>query len=108
MWRRKGRLPPSTPFQVASISKQFTAAAIFFLWDRGAVRLDDPVRKFVPELPALTQDITVADLLHHTSGLRDIFPLLEVAAPPADPRYRRQPETAGGAKRPQLPARYQL
>lgn len=72
----------ATPFHVASISKQFTAAAIFFLWDRGDVRLEDSVRQYVPELPALAGDITVADLLHHTSGLRDIFPLLEVAGRP--------------------------
>jgi len=40
------------------------------------------VRHFVPELPRLADDITVADLLHHTSGLRDVFPLLEAAGHP--------------------------
>jgi CubicO group peptidase (beta-lactamase class C family) len=69
-------------FPVASISKQFTAAALFFLLTRGKVKLDDSVRRFVPELPPLAQDMTVADLLHHTSGLRDVFPLLEVAGRP--------------------------
>jgi CubicO group peptidase (beta-lactamase class C family) len=72
----------ATAFHVASISKQFTAAALFFLLARGKVRLDDPVRRLVPELPSFAQDMTVADLLHHTSGLRDIFPLLEVAGRP--------------------------
>jgi CubicO group peptidase (beta-lactamase class C family) len=72
----------ATPFHVASISKQFTAAALFFLLESGKVRLEDSVRRFVPELPALVQDATVADLLHHTSGLRDILPLLEAAGRP--------------------------
>lgn len=72
----------STPIHVASISKQFTAAALFFLVDAGKVRLEDPVRRFVPELPLYTQPMTVDDLLHHTSGLRDIFPLLEAAGRP--------------------------
>jgi CubicO group peptidase (beta-lactamase class C family) len=72
----------STPFHVASISKQFTAAALFFLLDWGKVRLDDSVRRYVPELPALADAISVGDLLHHTSGLRDVFPLLEIAGRP--------------------------
>jgi CubicO group peptidase (beta-lactamase class C family) len=72
----------ATAFPVASISKQFTAAALFFLLERGKVRLDDSVRRFVPELPSFADDMTVADLLHHTSGLRDIFPLLEAAGRP--------------------------
>jgi CubicO group peptidase (beta-lactamase class C family) len=72
----------ATPFHVASISKQFTAAALFFLLDAGKVRLEDSVRRFVPELPPLVQDVTIADLLHHTSGLRDVFPLLEAAGHP--------------------------
>jgi CubicO group peptidase (beta-lactamase class C family) len=72
----------ATPFHVASISKQFTAAALFFLYDAGKVRLEDSVRRYVPELPALVQDVTIADLLHHTSGLRDILPLLEAAGRP--------------------------
>jgi len=72
----------ATPFHVASISKQFTAAALFFLVDAGKVRLEDSARRFIPELPSVAQDVTVADLLHHTSGLRDIFPLLEAAGRP--------------------------
>jgi len=72
----------ATPFHVASISKQFTAAALFFLVDAGKVRLEDATRRFIPELPAVAQDVTVADLLHHTSGLRDVMPLLEAAGRP--------------------------
>jgi CubicO group peptidase (beta-lactamase class C family) len=69
----QGRAPlaTDTPFNIASMSKQFTAAALFFLVEEGKVRLHDPVRRYVPELPLNTQAIEVADLLHHTSGLRD-------------------------------------
>ena len=72
-------LTAATAFNVASMSKQFTAAALFFLIDSGKVHVTDPVRRFIPELPAYADGITVADLLHHTSGLRDFGPLLEIA-----------------------------
>ncbi len=69
----------ATAFNVASLSKQFTAAALYFLLDNGKVRLGDPVRRFIPELPPYADAITVEDLIHHTSGLRDFGPILEVA-----------------------------
>lgn len=69
----------ATAFNVASMSKQFTAAALYFLLENGKVRLADSVRHFIPELPAYADAITVEDLLHHTSGLRDFGPILEVA-----------------------------
>src|SRR5215469_12668094 len=72
-------LTPATAFNVASMSKQFTAAALFFLMDSGKVHLSDQVRHFLPELPGYADGITIADLLHHTSGLRDFGPLLEIA-----------------------------
>jgi len=68
-----------TQFNVASMSKQFTAAALFFLVEGGKLELADSVRRLVPELPAYADNVTVGDLLHHTSGLRDGHPLLEVA-----------------------------
>ena len=69
----------ATAFNVASMSKQFTAAALYFLLESGQVRLADPVRRFIPELPAYADAMTIGDLLHHTSGLRDITPLLEIS-----------------------------
>jgi CubicO group peptidase (beta-lactamase class C family) len=78
-------LSASSVFNVASMSKQFTAAALFFLVDNGKVRLNDPVRRFIPELPGYADAITVADLLHHTSGLRDFGPLLEIAGRAEEP-----------------------
>lgn len=69
----------ATEFNVASLSKQFTAAAIYFLMADGKVRSQDSVRRFLPELPAYADAVTIADLLHHTSGLRDAHPLMEVS-----------------------------
>ena len=68
-----------TQFDVASMSKQFTAASLYFLVESGKLALEDPVRRFVPELPEYAGGITLSDLLHHTSGLRDLNPLLEIA-----------------------------
>jgi CubicO group peptidase (beta-lactamase class C family) len=72
-------ITPSTVFHVASISKQFTAAAIALLEQDGKLSLDDDVRKYVPELPDLGPRITIRHLLHHTSGLRDQWDLLGLA-----------------------------
>jgi CubicO group peptidase (beta-lactamase class C family) len=70
----------ATPFPVASLSKQFTAAAIFLLKQDGKLHLEDAARHYLPELPAYADGIRIVDLLHHTSGLRDIAPLLEAGA----------------------------
>ena len=62
---------PETIFEAGSVSKQFTAAAILLLARDGKLSLDDPVQKYVPELPAYAAPITIRQMLHHTSGLRD-------------------------------------
>jgi CubicO group peptidase (beta-lactamase class C family) len=69
-------ITPDTVFDVASVSKQFTAFAIALLAKRGKLSLDDNVRKYVPELPEFGKPITVRHLVHHTSGLRDYGALL--------------------------------
>ncbi len=71
--RLEDRVPitPSTVFDVASVSKQFTGLAVAMLVERGEVRLDDDIRRWIPELPDFGHTITVEHLLHHTSGLRD-------------------------------------
>jgi len=61
----------TTPFHMASVSKQFTAFAIVLLAQDGKLSLDDDIRKFLPELPKFDHRITVRNLLNHTSGLRD-------------------------------------
>lgn len=68
----------NTVFDIGSTSKQFTAASILLLAQRGKLALDDDVRKFIPELPRYQKPITVRHLLHHTSGLRDYIGLLNL------------------------------
>jgi len=72
-------ITPSTVFHVASVSKQFTAAAILLLARDGKLSLDDDVRKHIPELPDFGTTITIRHLIHHTSGLRDQWELLMLA-----------------------------
>jgi len=69
-------ITPSTVFHVASMSKQFTAASILMLAQDGKLSLDDPVRKYIPELPDFGTLVTIRQLIHHTSGLRDQWDLL--------------------------------
>ncbi len=61
----------STNFRLASVSKAFTAATVLLLAEDGLVALDDPVRKWLPSLPAAAEDVTIHHLLSHTSGLID-------------------------------------
>ena len=72
-------ITPGTVFHVASMSKQFTAASIVLLAQQGKLSLDDDIRKFIPELPDFGQKITIRNLVHHTSGLRDQWSLLGLA-----------------------------
>jgi CubicO group peptidase (beta-lactamase class C family) len=72
-------ITPGTPFHVASVSKQFTAAAILLLEQQGRLSLDDEIHKYLPELQDFGVPITIRNLLHHTSGLRDQWDLLDLA-----------------------------
>ncbi|HVT58637.1 MAG TPA: serine hydrolase domain-containing protein [Thermoanaerobaculia bacterium] len=83
-------ITPLTVFDIGSTSKQFTAASVLLLAQEGKLSLDDEVRKFLPELPALyaipgsaagasPAGITLRHLLHHTSGLRDYINLMILA-----------------------------
>src|SRR5690242_20564478 len=72
-------ITPSTVFHVASMSKQFTAASIVLLAQQGKLSLDDDVHKYIPELADFGAPITIRHLIHHTSGLRDQWELLELA-----------------------------
>jgi CubicO group peptidase (beta-lactamase class C family) len=62
---------PATNYRLASMTKQFTATAILLLAEDGRLTLDDPVRKWLPTLPAAADGITIRHLLTHTSGLID-------------------------------------
>ena len=70
---------PQTNYRLASVTKQFTAACILLLKQDGKLRLQDPVRKWLPQLPASDDKITLYNLLTHTSGLIDYEDLI----PPA-------------------------
>jgi CubicO group peptidase (beta-lactamase class C family) len=66
---------PRTVFYIASTSKQFTAMSIALLAEQGRISLDDPVRKYVPELPDYASGVRIHHLVHHTSGIRDYLGL---------------------------------
>ena len=61
----------TTRFNIASMTKQFTAASILLLEDHGKLRTDDLVKKFFPDAPASWNKITIYHLLTHTSGISD-------------------------------------
>ena len=73
---------PTTVFESGSVAKQFTAAAVGLLAQEGKLSLDDPVRRYVPELPDFGTPILVRHLLNHTSGLRSQWPMLTLAGRP--------------------------
>jgi CubicO group peptidase (beta-lactamase class C family) len=73
-------ITPASIFSIASISKQFTAMAVVLLARDGKLSLDDPVRKYVPELPEVAAAVTIRHLLTHTSGLREAWDLLKLAS----------------------------
>lgn len=64
---------PTSVFRIASTSKQFTAACIVKLAEKGKVSLDDNLKSFFPEFPDYAEKITIRHLLNHTSGIRDYY-----------------------------------
>lgn len=69
--RKENRLQPGTFYELASVSKQFTAVAVLKLVEEGYVKLTDSLYRFYPELPY--KNVTVHQLLSHTSGLPEYF-----------------------------------
>lgn len=88
-----------TVFEAGSVSKQFTAAAILTLASEGKLTLNDDVRKYLPELPDYGAPITVAELLGHTSGLRDWGAVEAMAGWPRTSRIYTQSDTLDIAAR---------
>ncbi|MGB8540882.1 MAG: serine hydrolase domain-containing protein [Candidatus Acidiferrales bacterium] len=62
---------PETIFQTGSVGKQFTATAVMMLVEDGEIRLDDRIGKYLPSSPASWNNVTVRNLLTHTSGIPD-------------------------------------
>ena len=72
-------ITPATIFHIASLSKQFTAFSILLLEGEGKLSINDDIRKYIPEVPDFGKVITLNQLMHHTSGLRDQWDLLALA-----------------------------
>ncbi|MEY2413376.1 MAG: hypothetical protein QOD84_1982 [Acidobacteriaceae bacterium] len=89
----------STRFRIGSLTKQFTAASILLLQERAKLRLDDPISKYLDNIPAAWSGITLSHLLTHTSGIVSITDLptgqaaLTHGGTPAEivERFRNQP-----------------
>jgi CubicO group peptidase (beta-lactamase class C family) len=62
---------PETIFQTGSVGKQFTSMAVMMLVEEGRIGLDDHLTKYIPESPATWKDVTIRELLTHTSGIAD-------------------------------------
>jgi D-alanyl-D-alanine carboxypeptidase len=69
-----------TVFRIGSITKQFTAAAVLLLVEDGKIKLDDRLTRYMPDYPLPAGNVTVHQLLQHTSGIKDLTRL---------PTYRR-------------------
>ncbi len=90
---------PNTKFRLGSVTKQFTAASILLLEERGKLNVSDPVKKYLPDAPAAWDKITLFHLLTHSSGIpnftgfSDYSKLEPFAATPVDlvKRFRDKP-----------------
>jgi CubicO group peptidase (beta-lactamase class C family) len=80
-------LTPTTPMIMGSVSKQFTAASIALLAEQGRLSLTDEIHKYVPELADYGKPITIEELVHHTSGVRDFWALVDAAGMRPDDGY---------------------
>jgi CubicO group peptidase (beta-lactamase class C family) len=72
-------ITPHTVFDVGSVSKQFAALTMLLLEQDGRLRLDDPVRRVIPEMPPYADSLTWLNLLSHTGGVRDFLTLMSLA-----------------------------
>ncbi len=79
-WNRE--ITSDVRFNVGSVSKQITAAAILLLSGNGKLGINDDIRKWVPEMPDYGTVITIKNLLFHTSGLRDYADLVQITGKP--------------------------
>ena len=75
--RSRHRIGPATNFRLASLSKQFTAMSIMLLVHDGKLRYEDRLTDIFPDFPAYGRNITIRQLLNHTSGLKDYEDLMD-------------------------------
>ena len=76
---------PDTKFRLGSITKQFTAVSVLLLHERGELDINAPVKTYWPDAPATWDEVTVAHLIHHTSGIPSITSFDDF------PRWKYQP-----------------
>jgi CubicO group peptidase (beta-lactamase class C family) len=69
----------ATKFRIGSMTKQFTAASILLLEERGKLKVDDPVKKYMPDAPAAWDKITLFNVLTHSAGLPNFTSFPEYA-----------------------------
>jgi D-aminopeptidase len=69
---------PGTTFRIASVSKQFTCAAILMLAAEGRLNIEDDVRRHIPAFPELGHRVTLAHMMHNTSGIRDMLEIMRL------------------------------
>jgi CubicO group peptidase (beta-lactamase class C family) len=81
---RGAPLTPGSVFDIASVRKQFVAAAVLLLAEDGKLSLTDDIRKHIPELPDYGHKVTVDHLLTHTSGIREWTGLMQLSGENAD------------------------
>ena len=77
--RRGDPITPDVMFHLASCGKQFTGLGIAMLAEQGKLDLDDPVARHLPLLAGFGPQVTIRRLLHHTSGIRDLYGEIEQA-----------------------------
>jgi CubicO group peptidase (beta-lactamase class C family) len=75
-------ITPQSVFDIGSVSKQITAMAVVLLAQDRKLSLDDDIRKYLPEIPDYGSKITIRNLLHHTSGLRNYDDLFDLEGIP--------------------------
>ncbi len=80
-------LTSQSVFRIGSTSKQFTALCIVLLEEEDKLSLDDNLREFFPEMPDYAESITIRQLIHHTSGVRDYLTLMSLAGARGDDFY---------------------
>jgi len=85
-------MSPQTVLRTGSISKQFVAMGIALLAEQGKLSTTDNIRKYLPEMPEYSKPITLAHLLHHTSGIREYLTLVSLIGKPEGSGYVYTPQ----------------
>lgn len=70
---------PQTVYDVGQLAEAVTGMAVAMLEDQGKISAADPIKKHLPELPSWADGLTIAHLIHHTSGLPDWYELMTIA-----------------------------